>query len=202
MAADFQPSDRTTSRWLCHEMKNAGLCAPLISTTGGCKSNCGAASAAGATAAPAPPADKDEDDVKGPPPVMPAAAHAAGLAMPAFIIAAATFSRCAPSSTGAGWLTATETKALAPNVNVEPVAPGGSLGNLKEDLGPSVPSVLTGTSLAVVPWFSASVPRTKSAFFGLMQYSSTLILCSLLTPCRVRKSATFGGVSRLLENKE
>src|SRR6266700_5264831 len=91
---DFQPSEFTTSRWLLHEIKNAGSWLPFINTTGGCRSKPpaaigarlssgeGAVSTALAEWAPAFDADR---------PFTPAAAQAAGLDMRAFSSAAAIF---------------------------------------------------------------------------------------------------------------
>ena len=60
----------------------------------------------------------------------------------------------------------------------------------------------TGVALTLKPGFCASVPKMKSAFLGLMQYSSILIFFSVETPCRIRKLETLAGISMLLENSE
>src|SRR5215831_7980154 len=60
----------------------------------------------------------------------------------------------------------------------------------------------TGCVETSIPGFSASVPRMKSEFFGLMQNSSTLILPLGATPCRTRKVRTLSGTGSLLEKNE
>src|SRR5947209_7841400 len=59
-----------------------------------------------------------------------------------------------------------------------------------------------GRGLISRPAFSASVPRMNREFFGLMQYSSTLILLFVLTPCRARKLCTFPGTDSFVLKKE
>src|SRR5208282_6055547 len=138
-------------------MKNAGSCTPFISTTGGCKSNSGSGFVSGASATPvaAPPeaTDDGEDEDEMPSLPTPAAAHAAGFVMPAFIIAAATFWRCAGFSTGAGLATATDAiSVLAPKVKlVAGASPEGRPEIRKENFCASPATVLIGMALAVVP---------------------------------------------------
>src|ERR1700676_3788497 len=86
ISVDIQLSERTTSRWLCQEIRNAGSWLPFISTVGGCRSNCSGATAV----ATAPPLGDEAAEVTTPHDTR-AAAHAAGLVMPAFINAALIF---------------------------------------------------------------------------------------------------------------
>src|SRR5438445_5016996 len=92
---DFHPSEFTTSRWLLHEMKNAGSWLPFISTTGGWRSNPSGGLAAGLCSIGAVSTALAEcalalADV----PFAPATAQAAGLEIPAFMSAAAIFCCC------------------------------------------------------------------------------------------------------------
>src|SRR5579864_1376001 len=52
-SADFQPSSESRSRWLCQEIRNAGLWLPFMSTTDGCRSK-GTAGLAGGVMGPFP----------------------------------------------------------------------------------------------------------------------------------------------------
>src|ERR1700733_15879515 len=52
------------------------------------------------------------------------------------------------------------------------------------------------------PGFSLSVPRMNSAFLGLMQNSSTLILLLVTMPWRARKLSTFAGAGSLVVKNE
>jgi hypothetical protein len=52
-----------------------------------------------------------------------------------------------------------------------------------------------GVGPTLRPEFCANVPRIKSEFFGLMQYSSTLIVLSVKTLLRARKLETLAGIS-------
>src|SRR4051812_21803757 len=65
----------------------------------------------------------------------------------------------------------------------------------KEAMGSS-----SGTGVGVTwrPGLSASVPRMKSEFLGLMQHSSTLILFVVTMPWRVRKARRLSGTGSLL----
>src|SRR5215469_1902939 len=113
------------------------------------------------------------------PPGKPAADQAAGFEIPALISAAATAEAWAkvlaesclsppPKNTLVRWIAAVK---LPPSADKD-----------TEDASSSQ----TGCAETSIPGFSASVPRIKSEFFGLIQNSSTLILPLGATPCRTR----------------
>src|SRR5580700_3844579 len=85
MRVHFQPSELASSRWLRQEIRNVGLFFPFFMTTGGCGSKLARGEfGPGATAEVAE--------------ATPAAAQAAGFAMPALSRAVATFCCCVMSA--------------------------------------------------------------------------------------------------------
>src|SRR5579872_7060161 len=87
----FHPSERARSRWLRQEIKNVELFLPFMRTTGGRESKPSMASGA-CTCTPG--RAWPWTLLAAPLGVTPAAAHAAGLVIPAFISAAAIFCCC------------------------------------------------------------------------------------------------------------
>jgi hypothetical protein len=85
MSAHFHPSERAIARWLRQEIRKVGLFFPFISTTGGCGSK------EFAVALAIPSDETDAELMAGVDAETPAAAHAAGFEMPAFVKAAAIF---------------------------------------------------------------------------------------------------------------
>src|SRR5258708_9674039 len=81
---------------------------------------------------------------------------------------------------------------LAPHQNEEPFPPVSARCSVST----------TGSGVTFKPGFSLSVPSRKSAFLGLMQNSSTLILLVVLTPWRRRKPRTLSGASSLVVKNE
>src|SRR5579863_8079498 len=144
-----------------------------------------------------------ETDVATTPGFRPAAAQAAGLVMPAFISAAVIFC-CWPASVICAEALAREAYDAGAGslVTVEFADRPKTFGKRTERAFCSAVRLTTGTALTVRPGFCANVPRTKSAFFGLMQYSSILIFLSVETLWRARKLEMFGGISRLLEKSD
>src|SRR5580704_2994643 len=147
-------------------MKNAGLCSPLISTVGGCRLNC-----SGAGAAPAAPPPLLAATAVTCACLIPAAAQAAGLVIPALVIASAIFACWAGSSVnlvlenscGAGSplnrvkvvfsvIDTLEPRDKPPRLIDTECCPAGELR--------------TGAALTSIPGLLASVPRTNSAFLG------------------------------------
>src|SRR6266576_649116 len=182
---DFQPSEFTTSRWLLHEIKNAGSWLPFINTTGGCKSKpptaagaclCSTAGAVSTALAECVLAPAMED------PVTPATAQAAGSDIPAFISAAAIFCCCVIAEAGIAFASLESLKIF---VSLLPSLRAPKLACSAQD----------GMMLASIPGFCDSVPKAKRKFSGLMQYSSTLIRLLGLAPWRSKKLVTPSGIS-------
>src|SRR5439155_9267908 len=197
---DFQLSALTTSRWLCQEIKSAGSCAPFMSTVLGLRSKLSATTVAslfGCVSSAMPEGSA------------PATAHAAGLVMPAFIRAAEILACCDISMDFAGFV-AGESRMIScvpreGTMSVPPLPANAErvfLPQVTDAVNTSPCSATTGSGETFNPRFSESVPRMNRAFFGLMQYSSTLIFSSVETPCRIRKVDTFTGISALLENND